>query len=124
MWSHYARGHTGLAIEVDIPDSEKVLYKVDYVRSLSGLISHGPGSAIIETEAIKVLRTKTREWKYEQESRIITDSKYYDVPSVPMRILLGLRCSSTNEVILRKLFPKVEIRRMKQHPVNGRLRMA
>ncbi|WP_146131717.1 DUF2971 domain-containing protein [Chromobacterium amazonense] len=30
LWSHYADGHNGVALEIDMPDSHKNLFKVNY----------------------------------------------------------------------------------------------
>lgn len=70
MWAHYADSHKGLALGFEVPDN--LLFKINYVEnrikpekdvdfsmsSMEGLIQ-------------KLLRTKHKEWSYEDEYRLV-----------------------------------------------------
>ena len=89
LWSHYADGHTGIAIEIDIDESDSALHKVEYVDTLkefSASILGGPRSE-------EVLKLKTTHWSYEHEYRIISSDDFYSVDGRITGIYLGLRTS-------------------------------
>jgi hypothetical protein len=100
LWSHYAEGHTGIAIEIDIDESDSQLHKVEYVEQLKEFghtVQTGP-------ESTEVLRIKSYHWDYEKEYRIISREEYYSVSGKITGVYLGLRTSLLmQEVILRSL---------------------
>jgi hypothetical protein len=101
MWSHYGDGHSGICIEVDIPDSHPDLKPVNYdlfppyVESLSADL------------ALRVLTTKGKDWAYEKEFRIISNDEkdYYDNVKVAS-VSMGMRCSAVNKSILMDVLKK------------------
>lgn len=68
MWSHYACSHTGICLEFDTsnPDFSKVK-KVSYSRLLPRLRFRGDS----ETWPLDLLLTKSEDWAYEQEFRLM-----------------------------------------------------
>lgn len=70
MWAHYCRDHTGLVVEFDVekdPTFFQLPVNVKYVKSYSPLDFYkDPNEAITKT-----IQTKSSEWEYEQEVRII-----------------------------------------------------
>lgn len=99
MWSHYANGHKGAVIEVDIPAEEPDLFRVVYTAFKSVF------SEDIQTEQDirHIFSGKTEEWKYEQEYRLITENQFFELESPVERILLGPAVSNDRASILENL---------------------
>lgn len=120
LWSHYANGHCGIAIEINIHDDtivrsnddaniffSKNVFEVDYQGSLAQLI-HGPASQILDREAKKALRTKLQFWSDEMEVRIIQEDEYYHFSQRIERVYCGYNVHEALLGQLRKLFPKIQ----------------
>ena len=101
LWSLYAGGHRGVAVEIDVEGMEEKFHKVDYRKTL---MKHddprfvGPGIH-------QVLSVKTVQWEYESEYRIISLDKYFDIKNRIRRVILGARCRADDEGVLRRLLP-------------------
>jgi hypothetical protein len=73
MWSHYARGHRGFCIELDVQADifEGKIRKMRYAKDLAKL---NPAKAMLNTEddgwLIGTLYTKNKGWAYEREWRM------------------------------------------------------
>lgn len=82
MWSHYADGHRGLALQFDkstIDSAFNYCKKVDCENNILEL--HDITSASPDELAKVLLLKKADRWKYEQEWRIIVDpSLRNDIP--------------------------------------------
>lgn len=139
MWAHYAESHQGALLKFrNRPNSDFSLIsrarKVQYSRNLPVLASKkqwlsylkDPDNAQFEKEGIlKVLTTKSAQWSYEKEWRVIvlpTENRQYDSFSIgefafdPMELQsVVLGCRMTNSVqskvvdICRKKYPHIEI---------------
>lgn len=102
LWSHYADGHKGIAIEIDFPDGEQNLYKVTYSPSLPEF-----GSTVMTMPtATDVLSVKTEHWEYEGEYRIIQDDQYYPIQGRIKAIYTGHRISPIHDELLEKVVPE------------------
>jgi len=88
LWAHYAGGYTGVAIEVDLDESEitYVTYDDDYIF-LSDLIQRHSA----EQAAVSILSRKYKAWSYEEEVRIITRSEFFGLARPISRIIVGSR---------------------------------
>ena len=73
MWSHYANGHTGVAIEIDFENHINDVIEVNYE---SGLQKHGT-TILAGATPTDVLSYKTEHWGYEEEYRIIINDNHY-----------------------------------------------
>lgn len=74
MWSHYASGFRGLAIEIELPDEPPFgVRDVTYGTEIPDLCSNVP------LKAEHVLTSKHCDWKYEAEIRILHKEEYYDL---------------------------------------------
>ncbi|MBP2698713.1 DUF2971 domain-containing protein [Photobacterium sp. CAIM 1938] len=118
LWSHYASGHKGIAIELEIPEENPDLSKVQY----------SPFSPIFTdiSESIKdhknLFEIKTEEWSYEQEYRIICKGEFYELPNPIKKIYLGHKISSERAKILRSILPSsVEVVQMKLDSYQGKV---
>lgn len=89
LWAHYAGGFDGLAIEVDLPDDDYRIRKVQYRG-----VFHFLDIQRIRTEdqaARDILFSKYQEWSYEQEIRILSEDDWYRLASPVRRVIAGQR---------------------------------
>jgi len=99
MWSYYAAGHTGLAIEIDIHKGElKDLYEVEYSNGLKSFAS----KLSSDTKAHEVLSFKTNHWAHEKEFRVITDDEFIPIDRKITAIYLGLRVKNTHKEMIKR----------------------
>lgn len=116
MWSHYAESHRGFCIEYDFSkgiENDQLIFPVIYSNKRPSIpwklvkeSERGEKNNIMEGQKLysfmKMLVTKSEEWKYEKEWRIIiptsTDSRSIDVriPKISC-IYLGALCSEQNK---------------------------
>ncbi len=96
MWSHYTNSHAGFCVGFrreheffetmgKASDPEKGLHKVEYSTSRVP-VSHVEGQSI----DIKVLWTKSEDWRYEHEERVVALLKDADkrIPCAPYDVCL------------------------------------
>lgn len=79
MWSHYADRHKGACLGFEVADSwmSECNYEVDRIRdSFAALTSGEPAQR--ETAMRRLMLTKFRDWKYEDEVRAFTELKDRD----------------------------------------------
>jgi hypothetical protein len=105
MWSLYADGHKGIAIEVELPAGAPV-HEVAYSRALPTMPSIGERKALSNDHAISLLTTKTEQWSYEREWRLISQEQHYSLHGVIRRVIFGFRSPKELRVLLMKLFPQ------------------
>ncbi len=112
LWSNYAEGHRGVAIEIDFDDHVESIHEVTYSDELRELTA-----TILTTEehdAVKILTTKTSHWVYEREFRILQRDEFFDVSARVRTIHLGTRIDPSNVALLKKVVPRhIEIIRTK-----------
>ncbi|MES9934584.1 MAG: DUF2971 domain-containing protein [Candidatus Sedimenticola sp. PURPLELP] len=89
LWSHYAEGHTGIAIEVDIESNSECLHEVEYVDQLKEFSY----SLLTAPESYEILKIKSKHWLYEKEYRLISKEQFFYVSGKITGIYLGLRIS-------------------------------
>ena len=101
MWSHYADGHKGCVIEVEIDDDDPSLQEVYY----------HPFSSVIQSEEetemtmFHLFNSKNEEWKYENEYRVITEQEFFKLDKQVIRVLLGPLVDKSQETLIRKTLP-------------------
>ncbi len=109
LWSHYAGGHTGVAIEIDF-DAPDELHEIEYRDSLAEFtpaLLGGPTSK-------DVLRLKTKHWEYEREFRLLTKEEFYPISGKITAIYLGLRTTELMAtVILQSVADAIPVYRTK-----------
>lgn len=89
LWAHYAGGFDGLAIEVDLPDSDTRVRRVEY-RGVFAFLNLD--SIADEHDAVRsILFSKYMEWSHEQEIRVLTDCEFYELRHPVRRIIVGPR---------------------------------
>lgn len=118
MWSHYADGHKGIVIEVEVPEERGDLIQVTYTAFSSVFTD----KLQTKEDMRHLFNGKGEEWAYEQEYRIVAEERFFALPKPVERLLLGPLVSNEQESILRKVIPeKVEIVRMELDRVQGTL---
>lgn len=102
MWSIYADGHRGIAIEIDFNTDDEPVYEVKYKNRLpkyqSNIFSLRP-------DATHILTKKTQDWEYEREYRVIQRNAYYPISGQIQRIILGARIPPDREELLKRVVP-------------------
>ena len=88
LWSHYANGCNGVAVEVEVPDTSNDVRNVSYKSTLPKLNTRRKD---IKTEIENVLSTKLSIWSYEREIRIISQNEYYCLATPVRKIIVGHR---------------------------------
>ena len=107
LWSHYASGFSGLAVEVDIPDDHPEVKVVDY-RGVFAFVSMDEHRNAVET-ADRVLSSKYNEWSYEKEVRILKRGEWFNLPSPVARIICGHRMNPSMFEALRIICERKDI---------------
>ena len=102
MWSHYANGHTGVAIEIDFENHADDAIKVNYGN---GLQKHGT-TILAGSTPTDVLSYKTKNWEDEEEYRIITKDSYYPIQGRITAVYFGVKTEDSYKDLLKKSVPQ------------------
>lgn len=114
LWAHYANSHKGFCIEYDLDllldnyvYENKYSFPVIYsVKPSQIALKDIPNASKNDDLIQKAFGSKSKEWEYEQEYRIITDDfgiHNYDFQAVKS-IYFGLRmCDLQKELIIKRL---------------------
>ena len=102
LWSYYADGHKGVAVEIDFTGFEN---DVKEIRYCSQLEEHQPGTLLTGlVNPIDILSSKTIHWKYEEEYRIIQEDQNYNIAGRITAIYIGIKAHEYHE-LLKKALP-------------------
>lgn len=99
MWAHYANGHRGVVLGVEVDRNVYEIRPVQYGEPLALL--NDPGD-LIRATAIEILSHKPRFWEYEEEERVFVEQDHF----VSVRICevwIGSRMSAGDEQLVREL---------------------
>ncbi len=102
MWSHYADGHRGIVIGFDIDESKYLIENVKY----NGLANF----QILPNkfDDIKLIfLNKLKEWKYEEESRIITTEPGFIKIKIK-KVIFGAETPKNDKNIIEKLIELID----------------
>ena len=110
LWAHYADKHRGMALGFEIETSK--IQKISYAsQRLRMVLEDASGNPSITPEMMnQILSTKYRDWKYENEVRVIcalddidTETGFYFAdfdPDARLRqVILGPRCTTTHQQV-------------------------
>lgn len=102
MWSHYADGHRGIAVELDVPADHKDLHEVRYEQQLMNVDVQAESPDCLLRH---ILTTKLAPWGYESEHRFIVPEEdvRLDVTGFNPKICFGWMTSSDNRRWLAEL---------------------
>lgn len=99
MWSHYANQHRGVCVEYDVSGlTSQSLHKVSYGESRKVLASQIRDWVLREDRVARqavdkaCLLTKSREWKYESEWRLLGQVGLQESPMRLKSVIFGMRC--------------------------------
>jgi len=103
MWAHYANGHNGIAIgvEIDAQIYDVVPMEYDGLSHLTRKFEHEPAEA-----AKRVLSHKLEIWDYELEHRVFVQHEKF-VNVTIKEVIFGRRVSSDDYELYKKLFTKL-----------------
>jgi hypothetical protein len=89
LWAHYAGGFDGVAIEVDLPDNNPNIRKVES----RGIFAYVDMERFQSEEAAArtILFSKYSEWEYEKEIRILNETEWYMLQKPIKRVIAGPR---------------------------------
>lgn len=106
MWAHYANGHRGVVIGVEINRNKYDVRNVNYSNHMFKL----ENSERIPTKEIakRILTEKYHVWSYEEEERIFVEDgqQYADVKV--KEVILGSKMSNQDKGFIRELINKVD----------------
>lgn len=89
LWSHYAGGFDGLAIEVELPDNDPNVRVVEY----RGVFAFLDMDQVVDEDdaARRILFSKYQEWAYEGEVRLLHWEEHYPLLLPVRRVIAGHR---------------------------------
>ncbi len=109
LWSHYADGHCGCAIEVSVPYSK--IREISYSEELQFI------EAPVCPEDL--LSIKSRVWQYENEYRIFSTKPFISVKI--NRVIFGIRVSKEDFQFYQKLIkainPSIDVEQIKREDI-------
>ena len=112
MWAHYAESHTGVCLGFYVPADPEVFAEALPVR-YSDSYPTIEWTDFDRANAIQSLLTKSKEWEYEQESRILlAHSAFRRLPVAQASlatVIFGARCSRDSERLVMQLLERREI---------------
>lgn len=106
MWSHYANGHRGVLVGVEVNENKYDIQRVNYSDSLFNLEYNysNQGSSLAE----HILSQKQSAWSYEDEERIfVRNGREYAEVEVK-EVVLGSKMSTRNRGFIKKLISKID----------------
>lgn len=88
MWAHYSKGHTGICLQFDHKEASKIYEKTDKVIYST---EYPKLNFAVDPENTwkKILFTKSVQWKYEEEWRLI-DLQGYGEKTLPSDLIKGI----------------------------------
>lgn len=102
MWSLYADGHKGVAVEIDFSGLEASARAVTYTKNLQMVGSTLLGSDLPDD----VLTRKTEHWSYESEYRVLSSEPYFHVAGRIKRVIMGFRAEPAMHALLARIAPE------------------
>ncbi|WP_321331532.1 DUF2971 domain-containing protein [uncultured Bacteroides sp.] len=100
LWSHYADGHRGIALGIELKSKNEVCP----LKYSSNCLSLDP---YCTTTAINILAHKEKDWSYEKEVRVF--SKRRKFIEIKIRIIvLGMKMKPEEKDTVKKLLAKID----------------
>jgi hypothetical protein len=97
LWAHYASAWDGLTIEVELPENNSAIRKVEY----RGFYYCVDLNSTAKESAKQVLSSKHPDWGYEKEVRVLTDSEWFYLKVPVRRVIVGHRMNPSMREALR-----------------------
>jgi len=100
MWAHYADGHRGVVLGVEIDRHKYDVVPVIYTGSPISVIDWQTGRPN-GNKAKDILSRKLNIWEYEKEERVLTNNKYVTVKIE--KVILGSRMQKHDKQLIHKI---------------------
>lgn len=111
LWAHYANEFKGICIEIETHTSTQfTVHNINYTKTKRII-----GNSLFDNYytandyAKQLLTTKFPEWKYESETRLLTNNNFIIEDFNINAIYLGVKTSSINKEVIRRLCPEIPI---------------
>jgi hypothetical protein len=102
MWSHYAEGHRGVAIGVEVNSQDynvrPVIYDGPMLLGLNNLHTHS---------AIDILCRKHKVWHYEEEERVFVSNQHFVNVEVK-EVIFGQKISNQDKSLVTELISTID----------------
>ena len=136
LWAHYAENHRGICLEYEFTDEvyRSECFDVKYSSCqpiLDRVETYPAGVTVHKDREAKVFLTKSKDWSYEEEYRLLrlaedpnTPGERRSIPATLTAVNFGLRASSQIISIVDKLLqnrPNIEFQRASLAPGEFRL---
>lgn len=102
MWSHYAEGHKGIAIGVEVDDSKYHVAPIIY----DGLHQLGMHN-MHQNTAIEILSHKLDVWNYEKEVRVFLTGRKTTIDVEVKEIVFGRSTSTQDKGFIKDLVSNI-----------------
>jgi hypothetical protein len=102
MWSHYANGHSGIALGVRVNKNNNNIEKIEYYSDHTFIDNYS------ERTARDILCRKLEYWRYEQEIRIFPKTTSNYISCKIEEIILGRKILEENEALIRDMVRKID----------------
>ncbi len=137
MWAHYADHHRGVAIGFDASEFRALLYRVIYTTERAEY--HPLFNAEPDDLYRRIIRTKSLDWAYEDEYRVIVawaacDKRHtsgremFFLPfakDAVREIIIGCRASDDAKKEIMEIaeseYPRAELLEARRHPTDFRI---
>ncbi|MCG7865451.1 MAG: DUF2971 domain-containing protein [Candidatus Thiodiazotropha taylori] len=103
MWAHYANGHRGLVVGVEIDKSKYDLRPIEYDGPSDVRMAHQNG---YRETAIRILSHKLDVWQYEEEERVFVRGENFVYAEIK-QVIFGRRMSNQDKSLVSKLVKAV-----------------
>ena len=98
MWSFYANSHKGIAIAIELDETDQNIFKINYKETIHSYLN------LPKAEEVKnILTSKTNHWCYENEYRILSNDKYFSINGKIKKIILGFKISEFHKELLESI---------------------
>ncbi|WP_321517467.1 DUF2971 domain-containing protein [uncultured Bacteroides sp.] len=101
LWSHYADGHKGVAIGLELKPKDTA-YPLKYDSTNLSVEQYRKSIT-----AMKNLKNKHKDWKYEREVRVFTQRKKFVGIKIKI-IVLGVKIEKEDKDTLKKLITNID----------------
>ncbi|KJS82610.1 MAG: hypothetical protein JM58_14745 [Peptococcaceae bacterium BICA1-8] len=105
MWAHYANGHRGVAVGVEVNRNKYDIRRVNYSDSMFNLQYNLDFPSL--DVAKRILSEKHLAWSYEEEERIFVEDGQQFAEVKVKEIILGSKMSTQNQGFVRELVSKI-----------------
>jgi len=102
MWSHYAEGHKGVAIGVQVNESKYRVKPIEY----DGLHKLGMHN-MHQDSPIDILSHKLDVWRYEKEVRVFTSGRKTTIDVEVKEIIFGRSTSNQDKGFIKELVSNI-----------------